>query len=54
MTFDFNPLFFFSDHTEGSTDGMKTEETKSCLQSPLSSTPFGDAGYIEFAIAFIG
>uniref|UniRef100_A0A8C4ZC62 LIM homeobox transcription factor 1, alpha-like n=1 Tax=Gadus morhua TaxID=8049 RepID=A0A8C4ZC62_GADMO len=29
------------DHTEGRREGMKTEETQSCLQQPPSTTPFG-------------
>ncbi|KAG7506209.1 LIM homeobox transcription factor 1-alpha-like [Solea senegalensis] len=34
--------FTSSDHTEGRSEGMKTEETQqSCLQQPPSSTPFG-------------
>ncbi|XP_008327826.1 LIM homeobox transcription factor 1-alpha isoform X1 [Cynoglossus semilaevis] len=34
--------FSSSDHTEGRSEGMKTEESQqSCLQQPPSSTPFG-------------
>nr|XP_029480973.1 LIM homeobox transcription factor 1-alpha-like [Oncorhynchus nerka] len=33
--------FTSSEHDEGRRDGMKTEETQSCLQQPPASTPFG-------------
>uniref|UniRef100_A0A673WEM0 LIM homeobox transcription factor 1-alpha n=1 Tax=Salmo trutta TaxID=8032 RepID=A0A673WEM0_SALTR len=39
-------LFSFSssEHDEGRRDGMKTEETQSCLQKPPASTPFEHMG----------
>uniref|UniRef100_A0A4W5Q085 LIM homeobox transcription factor 1-alpha n=1 Tax=Hucho hucho TaxID=62062 RepID=A0A4W5Q085_9TELE len=33
--------FTSSEHDEGRRDGMKTEETRSCLQQPPATTPFG-------------